>query len=1110
MRGFRLKWILIALILLVVPWVSSILVHPIHAQSGTGTIAGMVKDETGGIVPGVEVSVRNEATNVERSTVSNGSGFFRLQGLHPGIYQVKAELTGFRTTVNSGVELTVGAVLSLDFTLEVGEINEIVTVRGQEIVVDTEDSQISSLVDHRRVLDLPLNGRNIYVLATLQPGVVPAMMSVIQSGGPNSESFVSAGTRFRGNQFTFDGAHNTSDGVSGLPVIMPSVDTVQEFRLIRNNFSAEFGTHSGTVVNLVSRSGTNQFHGSVYEFHRNGALDASGVFDPFDTATGEKEQTPLVQNQFGFVVGGPVVQDRIFFFGSYEGLRRKVGGSGTFQVETPEFRAHVIQNFPNSTAAQIFQLAPARAPTSNIVTTQDIADAGGPPACFFCGPTLFPPDLPVKGTTEAFADKRKNWDQYSIRFDSNFKEGAIQLFGRYTLHDALTEAPFPQRPAFVDNLESFQQQLSITVKQVWSPTRLNEFRFTYLYDRSDNSTTNPHIPHMLITGSPAGLDLFDNIGGFAGFPQLFTTDTFQWQDIVSFTVGNHFLRAGLDLRRVREDSDFAQAARPLVVYRGLFDFALDAPYFYSAGIDPASGDLSSTPREFRSSEVGWFIQDDWKIHPRLTLNLGLRWDFFGPGTETRGRLSNIRFPGGGSYFENIFNATVGVVDQLYDADLNNFAPRLGFAWDPSGNNTTVLRGGYGISYDKIFLNIVTNSRFNPPFFGLVGLSNIIFGDDLSVLPRIGDNPGDPFGGFLGNNILEPLGFDERGGIVGSRVDLRVLDPAIRDSYVHNFFFGIQRELPWDMVWETNYQGTFGKKLQFIGDPNRFAGDLLGKADPLGNNEGDAGTNLINPSFGSFNLRQNRITSNYHGLNSQLRKRFADGFSFQMSYTYGKSLDYNSDVGRAGLNNGGSGLYFVDPINIALDYGRSNFDIRHRFVTNFLWEVPFMKNQPGMLGHLLGGWQVNAIIPFQTGLPFSVINGASLRGGGDFNADGKSIDRPHTPTFGNKFNSPPGTSEFIDGVLEAGDFPSPEIGTSGNLGKNTFTGPAFWSVDLSLFKNFPMAFNEETMLQFRAEFFNLFNRVNLFLPQVDLDSSLFGMSTTAFDPREIQFALKFIF
>lgn len=225
----------------------------------------------------------------------------------------------------------------------------------------------------------------------------------------------------------------------------------------------------------------------------------------------------------------------------------------------------------------------------------------------------------------------------------------------------------------------------------------------------------------------------------------------------------------------------------------------------------------------------------------------------------------------------------------------------------------------------------------------------ILSEDQITLAKILSEAGFATGAFVGSNIQEPLGFDERGGIAGSRVALRALDPSIRDSYVHNLFLGIQRELPWDMVWEINSQGTLGKKLKFIGDPNRFAGDRLGDADHLGNNEGDAGLNLINPSFGSFNLRQNRITSNYHGLNSHLSKRFDDGLSFQISYTYGKSLDYNSDVGRAGPNNGGSGLYFVDPLNIALDYGRSNFDIRHRLVTNFLWEVPFHEKSTGDIG-----------------------------------------------------------------------------------------------------------------------------------------------------------------
>lgn len=456
---------------------------------------------------------------------------------------------------------------------------------------------------------------------------------------------------------------------------------------------------------------------------------------------------------------------------------------------------------------------------------------------------------------------------------------------------------------------------------------------------------------------------------------------------------------------------------------------------------------------------------------------------------------------------------------------------MGFALDLFGDGTTSIRGGFGLNYDKIFQNVINNSRFNPPFFSLASLSNVFFGDDLSGFPLLGDDPEDLSGGFLGVKVFEPQGFDDFGAPIGLTTNLRIIDPSIRDTYVHNLFLGLQRELPWETVFEFNFQATYGKKLGFVGDPNRFSGDLLGWANPLGEHaepgcipgglpsRGGCNLDLIHGSFSYFNLRQNRVTSNYHGLNLQVQKRMSQGLAFQTAYTFGKSLDLNSDVFGGGFNYGGSSIGFADPTNIGLDYGRSNFDIRHRWVTNLLWELPLMRDQQGVLGKIIGGWQLTGVFATQTGLPFTVRNSASFRGvdpetgaalGGDPNADGWGNERPNQPSFGNRFPSQPSTSEYIAGALDRDDFSNPQAGFNGNLGKNTFEGPNFWSMEFGLFKNFQLPFSEESRLQFRAEFFNLFNRVNLYLPTINMDNSFFGRSTQQFSPREIQLALKLVF
>lgn len=1106
-----LAFVCLTLLLLLAPNTDTL-----QAQSGTGSVSGTIRDESGSVLPGTAVSVRNQATNATRRSVTNDFGVYRIPALLPGSYEIDAQLPGFQTTRETGVIVTVGEVLTVNLVLRIGEISDTVLVEDSASPIDMEDSQLSSLVDDRRIQELPLNGRNIFALSTLQPGVIAPLESIANAEGPNSAAFFAAGSRFRGNNFVLDGLTINDESTAGIPAVTPILDTVQEFRLIRNNFSAEFGTHSGAVVNVVTKSGTNEFHGSAWEFHRDESLDASEVFAPFNTETGEKEKTPLVQNQFGFTLGGPIVKDELFFFGAYEGFRQRTGQSQRTVVETPEFRQWVIENNPDSFAARLFQSFPAPHPTMGIQTAADL----NPEQTSIVNPLIPPDDLPVLGQVDTFSALSRDTDQFNLRLDHVMNEGQDLIFGRYVSTD-LRGPDTTARGAFGDRQDDFSQNVGLAYIRQFSPNLINEARFGYLYSRVGFVPgSNPEVPAIVIDG-PAGI--FGAMGGNVGFPaafgsvfavpQVFRRHTFQWQDVVSIQKGRHSIRAGVDFRRLQENGNFADRSRPFFVYQGIFDFANDAPLILQAGVNPATGALTDTPRFWRSTEIGWFIQDDWKLHPRFTLNLGVRWDYFQPVTEKNGLMSNISYPTGAGYFERVAEASVGVVDSLYERDLNNFAPRLGFAWDFLGDGRTVLRGGYGVSYDKLFFNIVGNVRFNPPHFGRAQLSPL-FGNEIE--PFLGSDPSDPFGGFIGHVIPgADLGLDSRGGIVGTRVRLSVIDPEIRDSYVHNLFLGIQRRLPGNTVAEVNYQGTLGRKLPFFGDPNRFTGDRLGHPDPLGRFEGDTSENRLNPSFESFNLRQNKITSNYHGFNAQLTRRFQDLLSFQIAYTFGKVLDYGSDFFGAGNNSGGLvgqsfRTYHMDPLNIELDYGRAAFDVRQRLVTNFLWEIPFFANRRDLVGSLLGGWNVQAIIPIQSGLPFNVLNSATYPSGGDYNADGQEGDRPNAPSFGNEFGTAPSTSRFIDGVFSREDFPAPESGDNGTLGRNTFTGPSYWTVDLSLMKRFALPITEDTNLEFRADFFNLFNRVNLFIPAVDMNSPVFGQSTQSFDARQIQLALKLSF
>lgn len=1083
------------------------------ALMAQSTVTGTVSDTTGALIPGAEVTLRNVDTNESRMGISNDQGLYRITNLPRGNYEATAEITGFKRAVHSDILVTVGDVVRLDFVLEVGEISESVTVSSEPPQVNTEEGRLSNLVDEKRVVDLPLNGRNALQLMELNPGAISNPGAAVLGGTAGGNTTFVNGQRNRANNFLLDGTDNNDQFTAGRASVNPNVDTIQEFRVSANNFSAEYGRNSASVVDVVTKTGSNAFHGSLYEFHRNDALDARTTFT--------KQVDPLKLHQFGGTLGGPIIKDRTFFFGSYEGLRQTRAQTQVATVETPEFRQLVAQRFPNSIANLLYTMFPAPAPTTNIqdtgqpvkgLATDSVLNTPGvvnDPNYQASSATLYQnvaqntlDGIPDIGSASIPISETDDRDQFLIRIDHDLSSN-FRFFGRYLYDKQLaSDRGSVVRQGFNQPVKQRGHNATLGASWIISPTVINEARFGFSRRLRGLGTENAGVPSI-------GFD--EGVIGFGNFPTnpaLFVQNTFHWIDTVSITVGNHAIRFGGELRRIQDNSDFA-VSRPGVSFYSIQDFAMDEPRAISIiGVDPATNTVAGNIRGFRFWETGFFIQDDWKLHPNFTLNLGLRHDWFGRPSEVHNLLTNL-IPGpGNDIFERVATATVGQVDQVVPNDLNNFAPRLGFAWDPAGNHKFTIRGGVGVGYDRLFDNSITNIRFNAPFYAFANASPVQVASQAGIPIVYGpyDANGNPTGEAIRidgpNTNLGAGTYPNEGNIIGwnpafgtSTQSLRVPDPATRDSYTTNWFFGTQWQFATDWVLEANYVGNSGKKFGLITNYNTVRGDLY-----------DGSLDRLNSTFGSINFRSLGTSSIYHSGQFSVKKRFSQSFSFQSAYTWGRAIDTGSDV-----QIGGSPM---DVRAIFLQRAVTDFDVNQRIVFSALWELPFLKTAGGFKQAVLGGWQINSIVSFQTGFPFTVNTSRSYGSGGDFNGDGQNNDRPHTPSFGNLLTGL-GRQDYINGLFKASDFPTPARTLNdalGNLGRNTYRGPGYANTDFSLFKNVktPWFTSEGAEVQFRAEFFNLFNRTNLGLPTGNMARGTFGRSTQAFSAREIQLALKLIF
>ena len=1050
------------------------------AQTSTGSLTGTVRDDTGGVIPGATVTATRAATGATRTVVTSDSGIYRVLNISPGNYTIRVEMTGFKTAVDENVEVTIGELRRVDITLSIGDISEEVIVQSQAALLQKEEGRMSQLVESAEIQDLPLNGRNAFQLAQLGPGIYPTMGVTAQDDGGNAgDSFITNGQRHRANNFLIDGTDNNYVGIAGVPSVNPQVDMIEEFRVHTNNFSAEYGRNAGAIVNVLTKSGTNTLHGTVYEYHRNDVFDAREFFD--DACTPKRpdcgEPPPLIQHTYGFTIGGPIIKDKLFAFGGYEGFRETAAESSTFQVESQEMLNWLRTNRPNSIALQLFDRFPL---------------AGGAPSDPNFDPNDIEPLEVSKGTPA-----KTIYDQFNIRFDYTINDND-KFYVRYT--DNEDSGPPTIVRASVDSVGAVEEKAStFSETHVFSPTVVNEFRVGWNMRKPnfDVQEGTFDVPTITITGfSP-------DFGAASNIPQFFSRHTYQLSDQLSWSRGDHSFKFGGEFRQGQENSDFQANTRGQYNFGDITEFLNDAPFQQSNLIDPVSGTPIGTPRHFRVNEWALYVQDDWKIKPNLTVNIGLRYENFRPPWEGDSIQSNVVLGSGNDLFERLANSSIQVFPDgkdIYEPDNNNFAPRLGFAWDPTGEGVWAIRGGYGISYNRIFMNITSNIKFNPPFAKSVTARG-------TALPIVYSIP-----------TTIPTEFVNS---AAGRFNPNILDPDLATTYVHSIFFGVQREVFSDWMLEANYVSTLGRKLYAQEHYNRFTGDgCEAGVCNTGNLDG------FNQAWGVGldDFLTASINQAYHGGQFSAQKRFTKGLAFRANYTWAKNIDDDTDV--FGTTADDSGASVIE--NRKLDRALSSIHVANRFAANWVWDIPYLKTSDNWaVRNVLAGWQFNGLIALQDGSPANINadgnNCGQTTGGvirGDFNCDGVTDDRPNDPgSFDLNSVNPKdarlGTSIFAPFSPTSNArlaFPRPVLGTIGNLGRNTFRYQGFSSVDVSLFKNvrIPWFKGETANWQLRWEVFNLFNRVNTRPWEENIASGNFGRTFSAQDAREMQFALKFIF
>jgi hypothetical protein len=1124
------------------------------AAEVTASLLGTIRDASGAVVTGATISLTNTQTNVTKKTQSGTDGEYSFTLIPVGQYKLTVERSGFRKYVQDGIILQVNQAAKQDITLDVGAQTEVVEVTGDVAQVDTVTATLGSVETQRRIVDLPLVERDTFQLGLLQAGVFAP-----DPDDGSQNPFSVSGQRSESLTFLIDGVDN-NNFLGNNAVVDPNPDAVEEFKILTNNYGAEYGRTSGGIVNQVIKSGTNAFHGGVFEFFRNDDLNARNYF--------QLERTRFNRNLFGGTLGGPIHKDKTFFFISYQGARRIEGQvAPILTVLSPAQRgcttptpgcvgtvADFSGDLPDTQLVN--PITGADYPNNQVPINPIIAD--------YIARYLPLPNVPGTDNFAANPIARIQEDQGIVRIDHHLTSKDT-IYGNWIIDDVRDAYPFkivngassggnvPVGSGFSDLTRS--QQGAVTWTHIFTPHVINEFifgsnRFATLEAIPANTTSPADLGFTNVNpDDPAGVAppiMFSNTFQLGPSPQGPTKEhnvTFHWQDNVSWNKGHHDLKFGADIRRVRNNFNFD------FFTNGSFDFANFVSPFTGDGFADFVGGFPDNYFQFsnaiygiRTYSLNFYGEDSWKVRPRLTLDLGLRYEYNSPQKDPHNNIIGF-FPGQQS---TVFpDAPTGLLypgdpgtpnSGMTFPDKNNFAPRFGFSWDMLGNAKLVMRGGFGVFYD------IEDGALNLQFGG-----QSPFGD-VSNLNYFGFTPGvdpiaDPFNSFAPGTV-NPYPF-VAGGHVGQffvpKVSFAfVVDPHFRTPYSENYNYGFQYQLSKDTLIEAYYVGSLGRKLITSADVNfpqpsvlmqQFnnfgftnadcARALAGCSDPT-----DPNSSLTNA--GQLLTDHSNGVSESHEFQLTVDKRFSGGFNFRGAYTLAKTIDVQSGFrARSSLQ--------TDPLDQSFDRGLADFDATHRLVLSGSWEIPWDKpfRNSHFMRKLTEGWQINGIASFQSGAPFTIFSNdnqsqqasgldrADLVGKAQtFNARtnrtftvdssgiaGSCLGSPGDSVTGHFYFNP--LAYDCANVTEGGGIP---LFSFGDSGRNSIRGPGINNVDLSIFKTFK--FNERSAMEFRTEMFNAFNHTQFLLS--GNSSSVFGFTgsfgqlTQARDPRIIQFALKLSF